>query len=546
MDAHELVVQLGEQVCLALWQFHPVSATASGYHDYDSLLGRYTAGDVKRYLGRLRELLASGEQLLPDSLTLDDRIDLELLISNVKVELFRFETIPAWRRNPQFYADECVQGVYYLLLRDFAPLEQRARLAIQRLRRVPRVMAEAARNMKNPPRTYAVAAIGELASGEELFTQAAADLGVQFPEIRPDLDQATRTAIKAMQGFRERLQGALPGLKDDFAMGKANYDYLLKTDQFFDFDSDSLLRIGELALDWSDSLIQRRAAAKARHDSLHPTPAEKYVPPPAGFSLADYLAYQDDEAETMRAWTAREFATVPDRVGDIRATETPGFLLGIIPGLAMEPPAPLDSVQTSYMYLGALPHPLDSAARERYWSTVRHHGGRGGLVHEGFPGHHLQLSLANQHPSLARRMQGNTTLIEGWALYCEQAVTEQGLWPDDGFPSLRWLGGVRFRAARVILDVKLHTGQMTYDEAVQFMCDHFGADAAYFSGEVRRYCLQPTQPMSYLVGKTQLLALRREYQQRLGDAYSLRDFHDRLLAEGSIPVSLIRRKLLPD
>lgn len=546
MDAHQLVAMLGEQACRTLWQFHPVSATASGCHDYDSLLGRYSAADVARFARRLKEQLKSCEQILPEWLTADEQIDHELLISNIRMELFRLEQVPSWKRNPQFYADECVEGVYYPLLRDFAPLEDRAGLAIRRLRAVPRVMAEAARNVKNPPATYAGAAIGELASGEEFFAQVARNLGEQFPDLKPALDLSSARAVKAMKGYQERLQKLLPGLADNFAMGKANYDYVLKTDQFFDFDSDSLLRIGEKTLNWSDSLIQLRAADKTRYDSLHPARADEYEPPPAGFSRADYLAYEDAEAETMRAWTAREFATVPEYVGDIRATETPGFLLGIIPGLAMEPPAPLDSVQTSYMYLGVLPDPFDSSDRERYWNTVRRHGGRGGLVHEGFPGHHLQLSLANHHPSLIRRMQGNNTLIEGWALYCEQAVTEQGLYPDDGFLSLRWLGGVRFRAARVILDVKLHTGQMTYDQAVQFMCENFGGDTAFFQGEVRRYCLQPTQPMSYLVGKTQILALRRECEERLGDDFSLRNFHDRLLAEGSIPVSLIRRKLLAD
>ena len=546
MDAHQLLAMYGEQVCRTLWEFHPVSATASGCHDYDSLLGRYSPGDVKRTTRQLREHLESCEQLQPDWLTTDEQIDRELLLSNIRMELFRLEQVSAWQRHPQFYADECVQGVYYLLLREFAPLEERARLATRRMRQVPRVMGEALRNVRNPPATYAASAIGELSSGEEFFAQVARDLGEQFPDLKPELDRSSKGAIKAMKGYRERLQKLLPGLADDFAMGKANYDYMLKTDQFFDFDSDSLLRIGELALHWSDSLIQRRTAAKARFDSLNPAPAEEYVAPPAGFGPADFLAYEDAEAVTMRAWTTREFATVPDEVGDILARETPGFLRGIIPGLAMEPPAPLDSVQTSYMYLGVLPDPFDSSAREQYWNTARSHGGRGGLVHEGFPGHHLQLSIANRHPSLIRQMQGNTTFIEGWALYCEQAVTEQGLYPDDRFVSLRWLWGVRFRAARVVLDVKLHKGQMTYDEAVRFMCDHFGDNEPYFRSEVRRYCLQPTQPMSYLVGKTQIMALRREFEELQGDDFSLRDFHDRLLSEGSIPVSLIRRKLLSD
>jgi uncharacterized protein (DUF885 family) len=234
---------------------------------------------------------------------------------------------------------------------------------------------------------------------------------------------------------------------------------------------------------------------------------------------------------------------VPDYVGKLQVVETPTFLRGIIPGIAMEPPSPLDSIQTSYFYIRPIPDPLDSADRQNYYNLVRRRGWKGSVVHEGFPGHHLQLSIANHHPSFIRRMQGNTPMIEGWALYCEQMATDQGLYPDNGFPALRWLGGVKFRAARIIVDVKLHTGQMNYDDAWQFMVRTFGGDTAFFKGEVRRYCLSPTQPMSYLVGKTQIMALRREYKDRMGDKFSLRDFHDRLLAEGSIPLGLIRRKM---
>jgi uncharacterized protein (DUF885 family) len=143
-------------------------------------------------------------------------------------------------------------------------------------------------------------------------------------------------------------------------------------------------------------------------------------------------------------------------------------------------------------------------------------------------------------------MQFNTCLIEGWALYCEQTVVDQGLYPPDSFPDLRWLGGVWFRAARIIVDVKLHTGRMSYDDAWRFMVDKCWPDTAFFKAEVKRYCMSPSQPMSYLVGKTQLLALRDEYRKKMGDRFSLQDFHDRLLAEGSIPVNLIRRKLLAE
>ena len=134
----------------------------------------------------------------------------------------------------------------------------------------------------------------------------------------------------------------------------------------------------------------------------------------------------------MRAWVGQAgIATVPDYVGRLQMTETPAFLLGIIPGAAMEPPAPFDSVQTSYYYEPPFPEPLDSATRCRWYNTGHYRRWKGGIVHEGIPGHHFQISIANHNPSFIRRLQFNTPMIEGWALYCEQLAADQGLYPPD-------------------------------------------------------------------------------------------------------------------
>lgn len=536
---------LGRKAYETLWEFHPVDGTYQGFHKYDSRLGRYTPETVARVTKKLNGFIRDAAKLDSARFSLDDEIDRELLISNLRMELFRLEKLHSWERNPMVYTDVCVQGVYFLMLRDFAPLKNRARSVAQRMAEVPRVLEDAKKNVKDPPRIYVISAIEELRTGEELYDQTAKDLSEKFPDLMPALMTNSEKSVEAMRSYRGELEKVLPTLKDDFAMGRENYDYLLKTEHFLPFDSDSLLRLGERALFWSDSLIAVQEKAKEAFDKAHPKPKEPLVPAPKDFSKKDVLTYEAQEIDSMRAWVAgHNYATVPGYVGKLEVMETPPYLRGIIPGIAMEPPAPLDSVQTSYFYIRPIPDPMDSSQRQRYCDMVRRRGFKGGIVHEGFPGHHLQLSIANHHPSLIRRMQGDIPLIEGWALYCEQTVVDQGLYPQDGFSDLRWLGGVKFRAARVVLDVKLQTGRMSYDDAWKFMASRVGADTEFAQGETRRYCLEPGQPMSYLVGKTQILALREEYQKKMGRHFALKDFHDRLLSEGSIPLSLIRRKLL--
>jgi uncharacterized protein (DUF885 family) len=536
---------LGRESFRALWEFHPVDATRCGFHEFDGRLGDYSPARTAALKLAVGRFLAQLDRLDTLKLSPDDRIDRELLVSNLKMELFWLDRFKLLERDPHYYSDECVGGVYYVLLRDFAPLPERALRAAERLEDVPRFIKQARANVKDPPRLYAEAAVDGLRDAEDFFKESAAELGKQVPELASRLAAAADKAVNSVRAWRAGLELDLPRLNDSFAMGREKFDYLLATDKFLDFDSDSLLRMGENLFARTDSVRKELRAEEAEVRKRHPPVPPRDEPAPAGFSKRDVLADEQAEIDSMRAWVERSnTATVPDWVGPLRVVETPVFLRRVIPGIAMEGAAPLDREQTGYMYIPPLPDRFDTTLSRQYYNRGRRHGYRGGIVHEGLPGHHFQISVANHHPSFIRRLQFNTCLIEGWALYCEQMVVEQGLYPPDSFPDLRWLGGVWFRAARIIVDAKLHTGRMSYDDAWKFMVENCWPDTAFFKAEVRRYCLSPSQPMSYLVGKTQLLGLRDEYHRKMGDRFTLRDFHARLLAEGSIPVSLIRRKLL--
>jgi len=546
-SAQRQLDKLARQAYQALWKFHPVDATRCGFHELDGRLGDYSPARTAALRLEVRRFLAELDSLDTLKLSLDDRIDRELLASNLKMELFWLDQFKLLERDPHYYSDECIGGVYFVLLRDFAPLPVRALRAAERLEDVPRFIKQARANVKDPPRLYAEAAIDGLKDAEDFFKESAAELGQQVPELASRLAAAADRASNSARAWRAGLELALPHLSDSFAMGKEKFDYLLATDKFLDFGSDSLLHMGENLFARTDSIMKVLRAEEAEMRKRHAPVPRKDEPAPAGFSKQNVLADEEAEVDSMRAWAKfSNFATVPEWVGPLRVVETPKFLRRIIPGIAMEGAAPLDKDQTGYMYIPPLPDHMDTALARQYYNRGRRHGYRGGIVHEGIPGHHFQISLANHNPSLIRRLQFNTCLIEGWALYCEQTVVDHGLYPPDSFPDLRWLGGVRFRAARIIVDAQLHTGRMNYDDAWQFMVEKCGPDTAFFKAEVRRYCLSPSQPMSYLVGKTQLLELRDEYKRKKGDRFSLKDFHDRILAEGSIPVSLMRRKLLSE
>ena len=185
------------------------------------------------------------------------------------------------------------------------------------------------------------------------------------------------------------------------------------------------------------------------------------------------------------------------------------------------------------------------AGRYRY---VHRRGFKGSVVHETFPGHHLQLQLAGMNDDPVRKWQQNRMMVEGWALYCEQMMYEAGLFgKEDAAQWLAVLDGIRFRAARIVADVSLHTGLMSYDECVNWMINELEleteSEKQYIETEIRRYTVSPTYKMSYLMGKREITNLREAMMAKQGDQFSDKSFNDAVLYEGSIPPTLLWQAL---
>jgi uncharacterized protein (DUF885 family) len=163
-------------------------------------------------------------------------------------------------------------------------------------------------------------------------------------------------------------------------------------------------------------------------------------------------------------------------------------------------------------------------------------------IHEAYPGHHLQLSVSSRHPSLSRLMADAPEFTEGWGMYSEQLMREEGF--DDGLEfRIGMYTDAIWRAARIVLDIRMHRGELSVDAATAFLVEHTSFEEPNARAEVNRYTYTPTYQLSYLLGKVLLLQLREGERQRLGAAFSLRAFHDTLLRNGSIPISFHRRLL---
>jgi uncharacterized protein (DUF885 family) len=207
------------------------------------------------------------------------------------------------------------------------------------------------------------------------------------------------------------------------------------------------------------------------------------------------------------------------------------------------PAAPFEKTQVGHFFVtpvedGATPEQVESKLRgHNYgWITIV-------AVHEGYPGHHLQYVRAAQQPSKVRKIYSSEVFGEGWGLYSEQLMYEQGFYPSK-LAQLTMLRMRLWRAARVIIDPSIHTGQMSFDDAVKFFVDSVGLERADAAAEVARYTTWPTQAVSYILGLRAIEAIRDEARDKLGGSFDLTRFHDVLLQQGSLPPPLLRRAVL--
>lgn len=540
------LARLIDEVLEFTWRSSPTSATAAGIHDHDERLADFDPAaldDRLEELAGFRKALAELRGERPD-LDPDEALDARVLGNALEVEERLLREVRAPFRDPSIYLDEILYGLYYVVQRQHAPFPERVRAASKRLLEVPRLLRQAAANLADPgeiPAAWLTSALdqihGSLAFLSDLELQVAPSAGPAGPEFGAALREAGRALKDFERHLGERLSSRASG---SLAVGRGLFDFLLRAQHGLDLDADHLQAFGTELV----ARTRERLAAAARSlDSARPwkdlVAAWKADHPTRASFLADYRREVDRAREFVRR---RRLATLPP--GErLNVIETPPFQRRVSPFAAYLPPGPFEKNQEGFFW--ATP-PEDAAPPDEQEIWLQEHlrpGIPGTAAHEAYPGHHLQLTVANRNPSKVRRVFTTAVLVEGWAFYCEQMMGEEGFYEDPRSRVLQ-LKDELWRACRVVIDVGLQTRGMAVDEAAHTLRDVAGLETPTARGEALRYARTATQPMSYAVGKHEILRLRDDYRRLRGGAFTLQEFHDRLLSLGSIPVSLIRERLL--
>ncbi len=519
------------------WESHPVGATGQGIHRYDHLLGDYSEDKLREINRTEREFIIKLEAIPARELSSDELIDCSILIGQLSARTSEYEEFNPYEKDPGIYPMIGLVGVYLLSVREFAPLPQRAEAILSRLRQIPQLLEEGKANLKKVPPIFTQVAVEICESSQVFWSSFIPQIAQKVPSLQEELEETNQKVLEAFRDYANFLHKGFP--EGDFAYGTELFDYMLKVHHHLPYDAKDLWEMGEEALAKTEEKMKKLAkqvdpfqdwmeiVKKLKGD--HPQPEE----------LID--AYREKMEEARNFVLERDLVTIPPGE-NLEIVPTPAFERPTIPYAAYMPPPPFDKEQKGLFYVTLVDESLPAEKKEE---QLRGHSWFKLVVtalHEGYPGHHLQLIHSNRAESKIRKTFYTSVFAEGWALYCEELMYDEGFYTE---PKVRLmqLKDQLWRAARVLIDVGLHTRGWSYEKAVGFLIEKAKLERTNAEKEVKRYCSTPTQPMSYLVGKVQIMDLRREYRLREAKGGELKEFHDRLLSFGTIPIALVREAL---
>lgn len=526
-----------------LLQESPVLATSLGNHRYDDRLGEYTPAALDRQRRLLGEWLEKFEGYAAQDWPLDAQIDRILLVQIIKSFIREMDRMRWVYRDPGAVVNECLGGIYLLIVRDFAPLPERMKNILSRMRHVPRVLTEGRALIEAPqvPKIWAEIALESAQQGVGLFAGFVPMLAQATPDLEDEVTAAAQAAAAALQEYAAWIeQNVLPQAAGEFAVGKELFDELLRENHMVSYDADELRATGWRLYQETEQQMKELAAQIDSTRTVKELLEEAKKDHPTADNLLD--VYRQKMAEARQFVIEREIASIPPGES-LKIEPTPPFMRPIIPYAAYMMPGFLETVQQGVFIVTPVDEGADAETAEK---KLRGHPNADipvTALHEAYPGHHLQLTFANTVGSLPRKLGGflSPLFIEGWAFYCEELMEQLGF-IGQPIQRLARLQAQLWRASRIIIDSSLHTGQMTVEEAINFLIERAGLEPDDAKAEVRRYTQSPTQPQSYLMGKLQILDIVAEYRRRYPQA-TMRQMHDAILSCGSLPPRLMRLRL---
>jgi len=544
-----------------------VNSTAQGYHkhrgaDLDSELddlSRQGLNQQRNFYSDFHQRLA---KIHRDKLSPEDRADYEIIEGQIALSLFDLDIAQTWQKNPTYYVELAGEAVFAPFVLEYAPLPDRMRHVIARLNKFPTLMLQARQNLRRPaPAIWIKVAKEENDGNIDLIDK---DVRAKVPaDLKADYDKAADTAITALKAFNQFLDDELPHRGEgDWRLGADFYPtkfrFALGTDRkpaevLASAEAD-LKTVRARMLGIASGLHQQWFATHGPHDDLKGIErenriigevlgriAEKHSTP------AEYFADAKGDLDEARAFVKeKNLLSYPPR-GNLQVIETPEFMRGIYSVGGFNPAPVLEPQLGAFYWVTPIPanwkpERIASKLREYNFYNLKLL-----TIHEAMPGHWVQGEFGNDVQPKTRRvlrsLYGNGPYVEGWAQYATQTMLDEGFL--NGSPELR----LTFQKqelrvlANAIMDIKLQTGKMTDQEAIDLMEKDTFQEVEEATGKLQRAKLSSCQLPMYFLGWRGWITVRDEQKKKLGDKFNLHDFHDHALKEGAVPLPALGRLL---
>ncbi|MDQ2867549.1 MAG: DUF885 domain-containing protein [Verrucomicrobiota bacterium] len=535
----------------------PLLGVQLGLHEYDGRLGDYSRLALDAELQRLRRFEDRLQKFAPEKLNAKNSIDLRILQAAIEGELFEYQDIHKFERNPMVYAQCANLNIY--IARNFSPLEDRVRSLTALEAQIPNVIIAGKTNLEEKlPKPYVELAIEIARSSAEFLRKdmVAALAPLKDPELRANFNESNRKAASALNDYadwlaREKLPKAVP----EFAIGEGKYHRWLIATEMVTKTPAELLQIGLAKLKEQQQVF----ADAAKIVDPNKPPAEVFQEIQKDHPQAENLiADTAKDLDQIRGYVIEhKLVSIPSKVKAV-VKETPSYDRATS-FASMDTPGPFEKKATEAFYYVT---PVDPAwpeqQKEEWLSAFNYYTTDIVSIHEAYPGHYVQFQHLNASSATKiEKIFGSYAFIEGWAHYCEQMMLDEGFGAPKKPPGTddEQKRAAKFRMAqaseallrlcRLCCSIKMHTQNMTVDEATNF----FMANAYYEEKPARSEAMRGTYDYGYLnytLGKLQIMKLRDDYKAQEGDKFNLEKFHDQILDHGMPPIRLLREIMLKD
>jgi uncharacterized protein (DUF885 family) len=515
------------------FKFNPSLGTAAGFHQYDSQLEDYSRASLDQQITTLKSFQKVVAKIDPQQLSQAARVDHTLILDGINARLLTLENIRPWEKNPDQYSSGITNSIFVIMARTFAPPAERINSVIAREKQVPAVFRAARQNLKNPPPIYVDVAQEQIPGLISFFQKDVPEAfkDVKDPALLAQFQSANQKVMDELKSYGQWMEKELkPQAHGDFRLGVDNYSKKLLYDEDVDIPLARLLEIGMANLRLNQQAFKDTAAKVDPNKTPREILAELEKDHPAPDKLLQ--AFRDTLGGLKDFLSQHHIVKLPSEVLPI-VEETPPFARALT-FASMDTPGPFEKIAKEAFFNVTLPEPSWKPEQ-----VEEHMGGfnRGTVistaVHEVYPGHYTQFLWVPYAPSKVRKLIGCSSNAEGWAHYSEQMMLDEGYGRtpgidqdhDTAFLKLR-LGQLQdalLRNARFIVGIQMHTGTMTFDQAVDFFEKEGYQSHMNGLRETKRGTSDPTY-LYYTLGKLEILKLREDYKKKMGTGFSLEEF----------------------